>query len=137
MKNLFILPFILIISACAGSGYKDRSIHSQELISPDTLIFVKRDTGYVGSAALVKVIHNGKTVSEIGDKESVTIPAVIGTNTLSVDFTGLASVGSGGSTRTIGLKEGEKAFFTIALNQGLFSTELKLYETNQTDFMSD
>lgn len=137
MKNLLILPLVLIISACAGSGYKDRNIHSQELLSPDTLIFVKRDTGYVGSAALVKITHNGKKVSEIGDKESVTIPAVVGTNTLSADFTGLASIGSGGSTRTIGLKAGEKAFFTVALNQGLFSSEIKLYETNQTEFMSD
>ena len=138
MKKLLIIPLILLVNACAGSGYRDRSIHAQEIISSDTLIFVQRDTGYIGSAALVEISHNGKSVSKIGDKESISIPGVVGTNTISANFGGLAGVGAGKKPiRTFELKESEKAYFKILLQQNMFTSELKLYEITQEDFMSD
>lgn len=137
MKKLLIIPLILLINACAGSGYRDRSIHAQEIISTDTLIFVQRDTGYVGSAALIEISHNGRSVSKIGDKESISIPGVVGTNNISAKFTGLAGVGVSNPSKTFELKESEKSYFKILLQQNLFSSELKLYEITQEDFMSD
>ena len=93
MRNLFVLIIVLLISSCAGSG-KNIVLLQQELKSNKTNIFVKRETGFAGSAALIKVGLNGVTIGEIGEQERISAISKIGNNIISASFTGLASIGA-------------------------------------------
>ena len=93
LKRISILFPILILAGCAGQGVSNPGMHLPEIRSDEARIFVKRQTGYVGSAALIEVKHNGSLISKLGEGESVSILGTIGDNTVSVNFTGLASIG--------------------------------------------
>lgn len=135
LKRISILFPILILAGCAGQGVSNPGMHLPEIRSDEARIFVKRQTGYVGSAALIEVKHNGSLISKLGEGESVSILGTIGDNTVSVNFTGLASIGVNSPVKIIKLSEAEKVFLAITLQQELFSGKLRLYEVDEKDFM--
>tara|TARA_B100001093_G_scaffold326237_1_gene311237 strand:- start:250 stop:657 length:408 start_codon:yes stop_codon:yes gene_type:complete len=135
MRTFLLLIIVLLISSCAGSG-KNVVLLQQELKSNQTNVFVKRETGFAGSAALIKVGLNGATIGEIGEKERISTISKIGDNIISGSFTGLASIGAKDGFKKFKISENQKMFFIIKQDLGLFDTKLKIYEINQQEFFN-
>ena len=135
MKKLFVVILVFLVTSCAGSG-KNIVLLQQELKSNQTNIFVKRETGFAGTAALIKVGLNGTAIGEIGEQERISAISKIGDNIISAGFTGLASVGAKEGYKKFKIAENEKMFFVIKQDLGLFDTTLKIYEINQQDFFN-
>jgi len=137
MKNILILLSLLILASCSGSG-KNIALLSQELKSDETKIFVKRDTGWVGAGALIKVQLDGKVIGELGEDERLSASKIFnGASILTAGFTMIASVGSKDASRAFEIKKGEKLFFIIKQDQELFGTKLKIYPIDRMDFFAD
>ena len=135
MRKLYTLFIILLISSCAGSG-KNIVILQQELKSNQNNIFVKRETGFAGSAALIKAGLNGATIGEIGEQERISAISKIGNNILSASFTGLASIGAKDGFKKFKISKKEKLFFIIKQDLGLFDTKIKIYQINKQEFFN-
>ena len=135
ISRISILFPILILAGCAGQGVSNPGMHLSEIRSDEARIFVTRDTGFVGSAALIDVKHNGSLVSKLGAGESVSILGTIGDNTVSVNYTGMAAIGMNSPLKTVRLSEAEKVFLSITYKQELFSGKLRIYEVDEKDFM--
>lgn len=135
MRTFLLLIIVLLISSCTGSG-KNIVLLQQELKTNQTNIFIKRETGFAGTAALIKVGLNGATIGEIGEKERISAISKIGDNIISAGFTGLASVGAKEGFKKFKISENQKMFFIIKQDLGLFDTKLKIYEINQQEFFN-
>ena len=135
MRKLFVVILLFLVTSCTGSG-KNIVLLQQELKSNQTNIFVKRETGFAGTAALIKVGLNGATIGEIGEQERISAISKIGDNIISASFTGLASIGAKDGFKKFKISENQKLFFVIKQDLGLFDTKLKVYEINQQEFFN-
>ena len=133
MKKVFLIFTVFIISSCAGTG-RDTGLLFKQINTNETVVFVKRSTGWQGSMALVKVSVNGMTVGELGEGERTSANVRPGPAVLSANFTGLASIASTGGTRQFNLKTGGKAFFVIKQDVGFASTKISIFQINQREF---
>jgi len=136
MKNILVLLFVLLLSSCTGTG-KNIVLLQQELQSDETQIFVKRETGWSGSAALIKVELNGNLIGELGEKERLNASTKIGSGIVKASFTMIASIGAKDALRTFKISKGEKLFFIIKQDIGVLSTALKIYQIDQNDFFEN
>ncbi|MBO39399.1 MAG: hypothetical protein CMM75_09540 [Rhodospirillaceae bacterium] len=136
MKKIFILISILLITSCSGSG-KQVGVLYKEIKTNQTQIFVKRETGFAGSAALIKVGLNGISIGELGNNERLSAPTKVGSGILSAGYTLIASVGSNDASRSFQIKKGQKLFFVIKQDIGLMSTKLRIYPIDRNDFFSN
>ena len=136
MKKLFLLIPILFLASCAGSGMKS-GLLLQQINTNQTKVFVKRDTGYHGLAALVKVTLNGMTIGELGNGEIISANVNGNSGMISAGFTGIASIASSRVTRQFKINKGEKLYFVIKQDVGMISTKLSIYETDKNDFFSN
>jgi len=109
----------------------------QEINTNETKVFVKRDTGYQGLAALVKVTLNGMNIGELGNGERISANVNGNSGMISADFTGIASIASSSGTRQFRINKGEKLFFVIKQNVDIMSTNLSIYQTDKNDFFSN
>ena len=99
-------------------------------------VFVLRDTGYIGSVALMKVSLNGRRIGEIGRDETAVGKMSDGNNYLEAESTGIAGMGMN-SVRASFPKTGkENKYFIVKLQQGLFSNELEMFEVKESRFKS-
>ncbi len=132
----FSLLFIFL-AGCAGTGMKSSGlVFSQidELRGTNT-VFVSRDTGYTGSAALISVKLNGAEVGDLGDGEVISALGKSGSNVIEVGFSGIASLGmSMEKTQTFNLRAEEGGFFIINMKSGLLTNELQLLEVSESTF---
>ena len=63
IKNITLIIMFFALTACAGSGYKNYSDLSSNLEpSENTKVFILRDMGFAGSAALVHINLNGSNI---------------------------------------------------------------------------
>ena len=92
-RFFFIIISILFLSSCSGTG-KNNLILSQELKSNDTQVFVKRETGFPGIAALIRVLLNGKEIGELGENERLSANTTEGEGSIAAHFTMIASIGA-------------------------------------------
>jgi hypothetical protein len=136
MKKLFLLIPIIFLVSCSGSGMKSGLLLHQ-INTNQTKVFVKRDTGYQGLAALVKVTLNGMNIGELGNGERISSNVNGNTGIISAGFTGIASIPSSSGSRQFRIKKGEKLFFIIKQNVGMMSTKLSIYQTDKNDFFSN
>tara|TARA_A100001011_G_scaffold386151_1_gene461445 strand:- start:861 stop:1271 length:411 start_codon:yes stop_codon:yes gene_type:complete len=136
MKKTLILFSVILLAACSGTGMKS-NILLQQINTKQTKVFVKRDTGYQGLAALVKVTLNGIKIGELGNGERVSADIKQDSGVLSAGFTGIASIASSSGSRQFSIKRGEKLFFIIKQDVNIASTKLSIYQTDQNEFFSD
>ena len=136
MKKLFLLIPILFLASCTGSGMKS-GLLLQEINTNETKVFVKRDTGYQGLIALVKVTLNGMTIGELGNGERISANVNGNSGMISPGFTFIASIASSSGTRQFKINKGEKLYFVIKQDVGMISTKLSIYETDKNDFFSN
>ena len=137
MKIRLLITLLLSISVmgCAGTGNKSTEQHAADIYSNETLIFIKRNTGFYSGASLVTVSVNNSQKKDLGTKESIALEASVGENKINVGWKGLGDLGA--AEKTLVLKEGEKAFFVISVNVNMLSIDLKLYQVDRLDFMND
>jgi hypothetical protein len=136
MKKVIVLFSILFLASCSGTG-KKYSVLYQEIKTNQTQIFVKRQTGYHGLAALIKVTLDGKKIGALGNSERLSATTNVESGVLSAGFTGLASIASSSASRQFRIKKGEKLFFVIKQDIGFASSTLRIYGTDQNDFFSN
>jgi len=136
MRLLIITLLMTILSACSGSGVKSYSTTMLISEQSEGSVFVLRDTGYIGSVALMKVSLNGRRIGEIGRDETAVGKMSDGNNYLEAEFTGIAGMGMN-SVRASFPKTGkENKYFIVKLQQGLFSNELEMFEVKESRFKS-
>ena len=131
-----IIISILFLSSCSGTG-KNNLILSQELKSNDTQVFVKRETGFPGIAALIRVLLNGKEIGELGENERLSANTTEGEGSIAAHFTMIASIGANDYPVTFKIKKGEKLFFVIKQTLGLMSTTLYIEKVDQDVFFKN
>ena len=127
------------LAGCAGTGVKSTGAVFGQIDAQrgTNTVFVSRDTGYVGSAALISVKLNGSEVGKLGDGEVISALGQSGSNFIEVGFTGAASLGmSMEKTQTFTLGAEEGGFFIINLKTGLLTNELQLLEVSESTFKS-
>jgi hypothetical protein len=137
MSRFFLIIIsILFLSSCSGTG-KNNLILSQELKSNDTQVFVKRETGFPGIAALIRVLLNGKEIGELGENERLSANTTEGEGSIAAHFTMIASIGANDYPITFKIKKGEKLFFVIKQTLGLMSTTLYIEKVDQDVFFKN
>ena len=137
MSRFFLIIIsILFLSSCSGTG-KNNLILSQELKSNDTQVFVKRETGFPGIAALIRVLLNGKEIGELGENERLSANTTEGEGSIAAHFTMIASIGANDYPVTFKIKKGEKLFFVIKQTLGLMSTTLYIEKVDQDVFFKN
>ena len=137
MSRFFLIIIsILFLSSCSGTG-KNNLILSQELKSNDTQVFVKRETGFPGIAALIRVLLNGKEIGELGENERLSANTTEGEGSIAAHFTMIASIGANDYPITFKIKKGEKLFFVIKQTLGLTSTTLYIEKVDQDVFFKN
>lgn len=129
------LVFFLV--GCAGTGIKDPNIIRQAVNDPSTTsIFVLRDTGFQGSAALLDVGLNGVVIGNLGAGETVTYQVDPGRHTLTANFRGISGVGVNDPVATFEIENQEKKFFAVSLRTGLLVNTLILSEISEDSYLS-
>jgi hypothetical protein len=136
MKRIVLLIPVIFLVACTGSGM-DRGLLLQQTNTEGTQIFVKRDTGYAGVAALVRVNLDGISIGELGNGETISADVKGSSGVITANFTGIAGIASSSGTRMFDVNKGEKLFFVIKQDVGLMSTKISIYPTDKNDFFSN
>ena len=137
MKVILSTLLAIFLASCAGTG-KNLQILMEDMESDQTLVFVKRSTGFFGSAPTIQIKLNGQEVARLGSNESTSVPGKTGQNVLNVGYTGLASIGMNRPSKQFQLDEGGKKFFIIKQDVKIIGPpELKLYMLDKDDFFSD
>ena len=130
-----IIVFSFFIG-CAGAGIKSASaVFAQiDAMQGSNAVFVKRDTGYAGSAALLSIKLNGAEVGKIGDGEVISGTGVSGKNFIEASFGGVSVMGMKGESQTFELEPSENAYFLINMKVKMLSTELQMMEVSEATF---
>ncbi len=148
IKKLVVLFSILFLTSCAGTGIKPALLF-KEIEANQTKIFVKRQTGFQGSALLIYVTLNDTSIGKLGYNEMLSASTEVGSGIVSADFNAFASmVVINDTSRQFTIEKGEKLFFVITQegNQGTWPTffnyrsyvnRLQIYETDQNEFFHD
>lgn len=117
LKPLRLIPILLLLAACTGTGVRDKSTFLQAAAGGDTIVVVERRMQY-GGGSLLKVHLNGKKIGDLGLQESVSGKAVVGPNILTVGFGGISALTRDPDQRSFSMKPGQKRYF--ALGAGAF-----------------
>jgi hypothetical protein len=136
MKKLFLLIPIIFLASCSGSGMQS-SLLLHQINTNQTNVFVKRDTGNHGLAALVKVTLNGMNIGALGNGERISSNVNGNSGIISAGFTGIASISSSSGSMQFRIRKGEKLFFIIKQHVGMISTKLSIYQTDKNGFFSN
>ena len=121
---------ILVLSSCAGTGYNNYADIAPIMEeNPSAKVFILRDMGFAGSAALVHLSLNGTKIGELGEGEMTVGNGQIGNNVLSAEMGGLAGLGMNEPTKTFEISDGENKYFIIGLKMGIIQSKMLLNET--------
>ena len=136
MKKLAVSFFVLFLASCSGTGKKS-AVLFQEIKTAHTQIFVKRQTGHPRLLSLIQITLNGTEIGKLKEKGRLSGSTEVGSGVLSARFTGLSSIGISSVSRPFTIKKGEKLFFIITQEVGMFLKRLKIYPIKQSDFFAD
>ena len=136
MRSILIIICMAVLSACSGTGMQPFSTTMQMSENSEGSVFVLRDTGFVGSGALMTVSLNGKKIGKIGKGESVLGKMSKNNNYLEANFTGLASIGLKPVQASFAKTRKGNKYFIIKLQTGLFLNELEMFEVSESTFKS-
>ena len=137
IKKLVVLFSILFLTSCAGTGIKPALLF-KEIETNQTKIFVKRQTGFFGSAMLIYVTLNDTGIGKLGHNEMLSASTEVGSGIISADFNAFGSMHVINDTsRQFTIEKGEKLFFVITQEIGMMTTKLRMYEIDQNEFFGD
>ena len=106
MKKIFLLIIFFAPSACAGTGTKNYSSISYEAPSDQAALFVGRKNRYMASAALPKILLDGKEIAKLGVGEMERLNVSVGAHKLQTKIGNVLQLGTGGdSTSFVAEKE--------------------------------
>ena len=138
ITKLFLLSICLIfLSACTGTGSTTKSQFFEIADSDSTAVLVIRNTGFVGSGALVDVKIDGITIGTLGEKEIVSKDLSAGSHTIAVRFKGLGGVGLNDVAKVFTVESGDKVFYSIELETGFITNKLKLVGLTKDSFFAN
>ena len=132
MKKILIFIILLpLLSACSGTGSKIKpSVGTSN--NGNTVLYLTREGGYIGSGVLAKVEVNGKEIAKLGVKENIT-HNVSSNYKIRISGVGIGGFGMGKDS-SAGTDDGKNHFYIISVKQGLFSASFKISETTEAGF---
>ena len=137
IKKLVVLFSILFLTSCAGTGKKPALLF-EEIGTNQTKIFVRRHTGILGQLALVYVTLNDTIIGKLGRNEMLSASTEVGSGIVSADFNAFVSMTVVNDTsRQFTIEKGEKLFFVITQDVGVWVTRLRIHQTSQKEFFRD
>ena len=133
MKQIaLIILSIFLLSSCSGEG-KNSVILKEEIKTNQTMIFVKRETGFSGSGAIMSVDINNINIAKLGNGESSSTTVVPGNGILSVKWTGMATIGAEPVYEPFRIKKGSKLYYLFVLDDN----KLRIFKVNQYRFFNN
>ena len=130
-KLLIFIVLLPLLSACSGTGSKIKpSVGTSN--NGNTVLYLTREGGYIGSGVLAKVEVNGKEIAKLGVKENIT-HNVSSNYKIRISGAGIGGFGMGKDS-SAGTNDGKNHFYIISVKQGLFSASFKISETTETGF---
>tara|TARA_B100000767_G_scaffold264086_1_gene278556 strand:- start:1924 stop:2343 length:420 start_codon:yes stop_codon:yes gene_type:complete len=134
MKKFFLLIIFFALTACAGTGTKNYSSISYEAPSDQAALFIGRKNRYVASAALPKILLDGKEIAKLGVGEMERLNVSVGAHKLQTKIGNVLQLGMGGDSTSFVAEKGKKYFFIIDYDQKLFSSNWTILETTEGGF---
>ena len=134
MKNFFLLIIFFALTACAGTGTKNYSSISYEAPTDQAALFIGRKNRYVASAALPKILLDGKEIAKLGVGEMERLNVSVGAHKLQTKIGNVLQLGMGGDSTSFVAEKGKKYFFIIDYDQKLFSSNWTILETTEGGF---
>mgnify|MGYP001199390094 CR=1 FL=1 len=134
MKKFFLLIIFFALTACAGTGTKNYSSISYEAPSDQAALFIGRKNRYVASAALPKILLDGKEIAKLGVGEMERLNVSVGAHKLQTKIGNVLQLGMGGDSSSFVAEKGKKYFFIIDYDQKLFSSNWTILETTEGGF---
>ena len=134
MKNFFLLIIFFALTACAGTGTKNYSSISYEAPTDQAALFVGRKSRYVASAALPKILLDGKEIARLGVGEMERLNVSVGAHKLQTKIGNILQLGTGGDATSFVAEKGKKYYFIIDFDQKMFSANWTIIETTEGGF---
>ena len=134
MNNFFLLIIFFALTACAGTGTKNYSSISYEAPTDQAALFIGRKNRYVASAALPKILLDGKEIAKLGVGEMERLNVSVGAHKLQTKIGNVLQLGMGGDSTSFVAEKGKKYFFIIDYDQKLFSSNWTILETTEGGF---
>ena len=133
-KIVTLLVFLLVLTACAGTGTKSNSYIPELEANGSGKVFILRDSGFLGIASVFTAELNNIEIGKLGNKEILTSQADDGANTLSVKVTGIQGLGLNEPYYTFNASTNENYYFIVKLNAGLLTNKLEIVEVTESSF---
>lgn len=134
MKNFFLLIIFFALTACAGTGTKNYSSISYEAPTDQAALFIGRKSRYVASAALPKILLDGKEIARLGIGEMERLNVSVGAHKLQTKIGNILQLGTGGDATSFVAEKGKKYYFIIDFDQKMFSANWTIIETTEGGF---
>ncbi|MDC0069279.1 hypothetical protein OAL10_10900 [Gammaproteobacteria bacterium] len=131
---LTIICSAVLLAGCVGTGTKDIGVYVAKIEADGTAVVIRRDTGYAGTGGLISVKIDGVERGTLGNKEVGIYDVDEGSHSINVHYKGVASIGMNSVLKSKQLNEGEKVFYTIQQEVGVFTTKLKMLELTRDGF---
>ena len=134
MKKFFLLIIFFALTACAGTGTKNYSSISYEAPTDQAALFIGRKSRYVASAALPKILLDGKEIARLGVGEMERLNVSAGAHKLQTKIGSILQLGTGGDATSFVAEKGKKYYFIIDFDQKMFSANWTIIETTEGGF---
>ncbi len=134
MKIYITMCLLFALTGCSGSGIKSYSTVASLADRQGSSLFVLRDTGFVGSAALITVTLNGQQIAEIGNGETAIGKISSEKNYVTVAFSGIQSTWLSSSSLSFNKNGTGNKYFIIKMNASMLSNSLQLLEVTEASF---
>lgn len=135
-RLLAVLPLVLTLAACEGSGVSGRAEVFQKVEQADlNSVFLYRDNEFVGSAALFSVQVDGETVGTLGLNETVELKLAPGKRQVSVLTTGVLSATIKPARITFDQRGQGPRFVLVGVKQQALASKITLLETTRDGFL--
>ena len=134
MKKFFLLIIFFALTACAGTGTKNYSSISYEAPTDLAALFIGRKSRYVASAALPKILLDGKEIARLGVGEMERLNVSVGAHKLQTKIGNILQLGTGGDATSFVAEKGKKYYFIIDFDQKMFSANWTIIETTEGGF---
>jgi hypothetical protein len=129
-----LIVLALILSGCAGTGVNSPSTVMMLASPQNGSVFVLRDTGYVGSAALISVALNGQSIGNVGNKETVIGRSTSGINFIEAQYSGVQGIGINATNATFQKQSNNNKYFIITTRAGLLQNSIQILEVSADSF---
>lgn len=133
---LYLVVLISVfLTACSGTGTRDKTSLLPIARGGDTAVFVQRKTE-IGNAVTMEISLNGAPIAELGSYENTAAVASIGENTIVIKYSGFTGAFREAHTRKFTMSPGQKRYFFVKDERIDWwgNRELRTYETSADEF---